>query len=55
MIMQHDTFISTYVYVVETLSAPANVTWKAIYNDFCQAVSGTVMFGTPKPRRRPVA
>ena len=26
---------------------PANVTGKAIYNDFCLAVSGTVMLGTP--------
>ena len=37
----------------KTLSAPANVTGKAIYNDFCHAISGTVMLGTPKPRRRP--
>ena len=37
----------------KTPSAPANVTGKAIYNDFCHAVSGTVMLGTPKPRRRP--
>ena len=29
------------------------VTGKSIYNDFCHAVSGTVMLGTPKPRRRP--
>ena len=29
----------------KTLSAPADVTGKAIYNDFCHAVSGTVTLG----------
>ena len=32
----------------KTLSVPANVTGKAIYNDFCHTVSGTVMLGYAK-------